>query len=337
MTAEHVETLRRAGSFMHDEPEDDRTDVAPCDLHLDRTVPVRRLPDERDRWLQGLDYSDRVFREAVDDGIVEQMRRGELDDDVLYAVQSLASLSARRTAMAGADLFYATSEFTTLLAGAWPTIPLDSMAGTPPVGTGLVYLQQPLPLDTGTRHGVLQCRAVTWTVLQPSGQHATPLLVVWVTAYDEAHRIGRSEMSRVQVKAGRTGESLDDYEVAGGTEVVAQIGMAAMMLLQQDNLVETTDHGASEAQRKAKGRKAQRAAKVETVKVVKLRRATRDGMEQAHAAERSERHTRWIVRGHWRQQVCGKGRTERRRVYIAPHYKGPEDGTLLVRATVFQW
>lgn len=341
-TADSVETLRRAGEFMYD-PADDRTDVAPCDLHLERTVPVRRLPDERDRWLHGLDYSDEVFRNAVDEGVVDEMRRGGLDDDVLHALQSLASLSARRTAMAKADLFYATSEFTTLLAGAWPTIPLDSMAGTPPVGTGMVYLQQPMRMDTDTSHGVLQARAVTWTVLAPTrGQQAdppgidtsTPLLVVWVTAYDEVHHIGRSEMARVQVKAGHTGESLSDYEVQGTTEV-GQIGMAAMMLLQQDNLVETSDHAESEAARKAKGRKAQR--KRETVKVVKLRRATREGMEQAHAAERSERHTRWIVRGHWRQQACGKGRTERRRVYIAPHYKGPEDGTLLVRATVFQW
>jgi hypothetical protein len=310
--------------------------VASCDLHLERTVAVRRLPTERERWCNGLGYSDRVFREAVDDGVVEQMKRGELDEDVMYAVQSLASLSARRTALLKADLFYATSEFTTLLAGAWPTVPLDSMAVTPPVGSGFVYLQQPMPMDTGTQHGVLMVRGITWTVLQPTGEHATPLLVVWVTAYDTVHHIGRSEMARVQVKDGRDGSALEDYEVSGGADEVAQIGMAAMLLLQQDNLVTTEDHEPSEAARKARGRKAQQ-RKHEPVKVVRLRRATRRGLEEAHAAEASERHVRWIVRGHWRQQACGKGRTERRRIYIAPHYKGPEDGTLIVRETVFQW
>lgn len=333
MTETTGERLRRAGQFIYDEV--GAEGAASCDLHLDRTVPVRRLPAERDRWLHGLDYSDRVFREAVDDGAVEQMKRGALDDEVLAALQALASLSARRTALAEAEMFYATSEFTTLLAGAWSSMPLDSMAGAPPVGTGLVYLQQPLPLETGTVHGTLLARAVTWNVLQPSDQHATPLLAVWVTAYDEVHRIGRSEMATVQTKVGRSGDTLDDYQVVG-TSMVGQVGMAAMMLLQQDNLVSTEDHGASEAQRKARGRKAQQ-RKAETVKVVRLRRATRQGMEQAHAAERSERHTRWIVRGHWRQQACGVGRTDRRRIYIAPHYKGPEDGTLVVRDTVFQW
>lgn len=32
--------------------------------------------------------------------------------------------------------------------------------------------------------------------------------------------------------------------------------------------------------------------------------------------------TRWWVRGHWRQQACGPGRTQRRPVYIAPHTAG---------------
>lgn len=33
---------------------------------------------------------------------------------------------------------------------------------------------------------------------------------------------------------------------------------------------------------------------------------------------------RFIVRGHWRNQVCGPFRAERRRIWIAPFWKGPE-------------
>lgn len=40
---------------------------------------------------------------------------------------------------------------------------------------------------------------------------------------------------------------------------------------------------------------------------------------------------RWVVRGHWRQQVCGTGRAERRRRWIEPYWKGPEKGTRIVR------
>jgi hypothetical protein len=40
---------------------------------------------------------------------------------------------------------------------------------------------------------------------------------------------------------------------------------------------------------------------------------------------------RWVVRGHWRKQVCGVGRSERKRRWIEPYWKGPEKGTRIVR------
>jgi hypothetical protein len=40
---------------------------------------------------------------------------------------------------------------------------------------------------------------------------------------------------------------------------------------------------------------------------------------------------RFMVRGHYRQQPCGPGRTERVRKWIKPHLKGPEDGDAFKR------
>lgn len=40
---------------------------------------------------------------------------------------------------------------------------------------------------------------------------------------------------------------------------------------------------------------------------------------------------RFMVRGHWRNQVCGEGRKERKRKWIRPHLKGPEDGETFSR------
>jgi len=37
-----------------------------------------------------------------------------------------------------------------------------------------------------------------------------------------------------------------------------------------------------------------------------------------------ELSVRYVVRGHWRQQPCGPGNTERRLTWIAPYWKGPE-------------
>ncbi len=40
--------------------------------------------------------------------------------------------------------------------------------------------------------------------------------------------------------------------------------------------------------------------------------------------------SRWLVRGHFRQQPVGEGRAERRTTWIQPYWKGPTDGPVLV-------
>lgn len=45
---------------------------------------------------------------------------------------------------------------------------------------------------------------------------------------------------------------------------------------------------------------------------------------------------RWLVRGHWRNQACGPGMTLRKRRWIDPYVKGPEDMPLDVRTTIWE-
>lgn len=44
------------------------------------------------------------------------------------------------------------------------------------------------------------------------------------------------------------------------------------------------------------------------------------------------RKSQWVVRGHWRNQACGEGLTERRRTWIRPFWKGPAHLPIRVRA-----
>jgi hypothetical protein len=44
------------------------------------------------------------------------------------------------------------------------------------------------------------------------------------------------------------------------------------------------------------------------------------------------RKSQWVVRGHWRNQACGEGFTERRRMWIRPFWKGPAHLPIRVRA-----
>jgi len=48
----------------------------------------------------------------------------------------------------------------------------------------------------------------------------------------------------------------------------------------------------------------------------------------------TERHARFIVRGHWRHQPHGPGGSERKLVWIKPYYKGPEMAKLINRPYV---
>ena len=41
--------------------------------------------------------------------------------------------------------------------------------------------------------------------------------------------------------------------------------------------------------------------------------------------------SRFVVRGHWRNQACGKRRKGRRRTWIAPFWKGPKNGPEILR------
>ena len=73
------------------------------------------------------------------------------------------------------------------------------------------------------------------------------------------------------------------------------------------------------------------------VSIVDLRRLAVDRTgETAVDGERIYRH-RWLVRGHWRQQAHGPGRSQRKPVWIESHIKGPAGAPLLASERVMVW
>lgn len=73
--------------------------------------------------------------------------------------------------------------------------------------------------------------------------------------------------------------------------------------------------------------------------VVSLRKRVRLQVDAVQHAERKHREYvhRFVVRGHWKQQAYGTGRTLRRRIYVMPYVKGPEGAPFLERERVYQW
>jgi len=65
----------------------------------------------------------------------------------------------------------------------------------------------------------------------------------------------------------------------------------------------------------------------EVVITPELRQAAREavaGRTRHHAVDGWQVRSRFIVRGHWRNQAHGEGRKQRRRQWIEPFWKGPE-------------
>jgi hypothetical protein len=65
-----------------------------------------------------------------------------------------------------------------------------------------------------------------------------------------------------------------------------------------------------------------------------LRDAARIASSSGSDPQRWILQKRFIVRGHWKQQAHGPGRTERKLIFVEPYWKGPADSPVLARAYV---
>jgi hypothetical protein len=81
-----------------------------------------------------------------------------------------------------------------------------------------------------------------------------------------------------------------------------------------------------------------RALEPQNVTVVYLRQPASPPREDDDIQTPARRYShQWIVGGHWRRQAVGKGRSERRLTWIAPHIKGPEHTNLVLKDRVNVW
>lgn len=80
------------------------------------------------------------------------------------------------------------------------------------------------------------------------------------------------------------------------------------------------------------------AGHVRVVNARPMRTVPADPEEAAGSEDGGHRYsTRWVVRGHWRQQAHGTGRAQRRTQWIESYIKGPEDAPLAPHTLVRAW
>lgn len=147
------------------------------------------------------------------------------------------------------------------------------------------------------------------------------------------------EDGKTEIFAGlRSGGDTFRSTVFGNVTARDALLIAWMLSSKQLRMLEATTQRAT-ANVPPRARKDQKKVRDETVTVVTLRKAIRAQVEDVRQAQESGRHLyhRFIVRGHWRNQAYGTNRALRRRTYILPYVKGPQDAPFIDREKVYQW
>lgn len=133
----------------------------------------------------------------------------------------------------------------------------------------------------------------------------------------------------------------DPSDVVQGNWVPGQYGIAAKEKVSESNrllvsLVTALGHRltrlAEPGSTRGERRRAERA--LPGLRVLEL--ATGASVQRSETTGTVAWQRRWMVRGHWRLQPHGSGRTQRKPIWIDPYVKGPEDKPLDVRPTIWR-
>jgi hypothetical protein len=250
-----------------------------------------------------------------------QLIRG--DDDL---PPHLNHPDTRRRIAAGLDaaqLYWIDAEFTDLARHAARSLPATTVsATTAPTPHGLLAWAQPVgPGDDLT--------AASWTC-GPDGIHVVCYRSIGTGLHTTALQRLREQVGWL-IPAHTTHLQPDQ---AVNADSPASTVIAAWLLIGQ-KLAETAPIPVEKTIRKAYQRGGRPAPEVRLVRIRGSAAAatTRTAHPSGNRASRDREH-RWWVRGHWRNQPYGPGRTQRRLIYIDPHIRGPEGKPIKPSTTV---
>lgn len=261
-----------------------------------------------------------------------------------------------RRLLSAADLYWVSAEMTSLVIAAAESLPEPDLGRTLwPSDVGFMVFADPLPLPaTSLAVQPPSLSAILWAPGLNGGR-----AICW-SSYEETVKFFAASMRAQDIEDGKVafGSNPDmatyralaasvirekfnaaelpvylDGDIPTGDEGpvdqrIAAYLSTAWLLMGQPLLVESTTE--THYCGKVSGKR-----KHAPVTIVDLRRV-RHADAPGERSGRSYDH-RWVVRGHWRNQAWGKGRAERRPVWISPYVKGPDDAPLLVTEKVNVW
>ncbi len=120
-------------------------------------------------------------------------------------------------------------------------------------------------------------------------------------------------------------EQIDSYDRKTSVLIFRLVLGIALELSNPDNLV------ARNAEAKEWG-KSKRKSKLPTIRLFELARKSTincvDLVRSYTAGNGTSPAVQILVRGHWKHQACGTGRTQRKVIHVEPYWRGPEDAPI---------
>lgn len=156
----------------------------------------------------------------------------------------------------------------------------------------------------------------------------------------------------MRVALGKPAEELDDEDFINGELSFYRLVLNAMLYLgsSDPDIIQRTSgrpgtlSAADNMKSQIKAKKARAAARKESeldyasvgesVKPIYVRKGESDRRVVSDEGRGLLAAIRFIVRGHWRNQPCGPGLTERKLIWVKPYYKGPDMAEMVNRPYV---
>ena len=256
---------------------------------------------------------------------------------------------AHTSTLRKASLWWVSRDMAKLAIGAAPTLPPWTPTIAAPEPTGFIWFDHPIAttpevpsagfLEDGSPAesvlGSAQIHGVHWSTIG-----TTMAFTLYGRVQDPAQRARSAPLWQdifeigIYMVAGDHSfdPDVDQLGAAWMTGVVHTIG-AAWLLMQQPRVAEKRSRRAS----LHTGNKKRKPGKAQLIQVIDLRRlAHNDAEREQNNGQSREFHTRWMVRGHWRQQRVGPGRKYTKPVVVSPYLKGP-DGAPIKTDRVNAW
>jgi hypothetical protein len=236
-----------------------------------------------------------------------------------------------------AALYFVEPDLCDLIAHAWRDVPATTLTDElPPDPVGIVFFARPMTgIDADNAEIEIRVDAVSWmwVNLLQEGIETAVGIISWQCVGDGLtwSPLGRTDWPlHHDTDTDATALDHSDRRMASQSED-RRLLATLWLLASQERVTETQRFVLTNKSARRRFEREHR-TRVPTVNVIDVRRP------KAQPGEHTSRDVawshRWLVSGHWRQQVYGEGRLLRRPQWIAPYVKGPGDKPLAINERV---